>query len=123
MAKAIALNHHQRWDGSGYPGLAGADGTTTPANSKDYRDYENLRPLKGEEIPVEALIVALSDKYDALRSPRSYKPGLSHEKTCELLARDDRTGSIGQNVFGNEIFELFLAIKDEFDAIYVKMQG
>jgi len=68
MAAEIALNHHERWDGSGYP--AGR---------------------KGEEIPLSARIVTLADIYDALRSRRSYKPCFTHEQTRRIvLEGDDR---------------------------------
>ena len=68
MAAEIALNHHEQWDGSGYP--AGR---------------------KGEEIPISARIVTLADIYDALRSKRSYKPGFTHEQTRRIvLEGDDR---------------------------------
>lgn len=68
MAAEIALNHHEQWDGGGYP--AGR---------------------KGREIPISARIVALADIYDALRSERSYKPGFSHEQTRRIvLEGDDR---------------------------------
>lgn len=54
--------HHERYDGSGYP-----DG------------------LKGDDIPIEAQIVALADVYDALRSSRVYKPPYSHETTMNMI--------------------------------------
>ena len=62
MARTIALTHHERWDGKGYP--AG---------------------LKGEEIPLEGRIVALADVIDALLSNRPYKKAWNIEQTCEYV--------------------------------------
>ena len=66
LAAEIAYNHHEKWDGSGYP-----------------------RGLKCEAIPVSARIVALADIYDALRSARPYKPAFSHERSTEIIQRGD----------------------------------
>jgi len=62
VARSICRWHHERWDGRGYP-----DG------------------LKGDEIPISAQIVALADVYDALTSPRVYKPAFPHEKAVEMI--------------------------------------
>ena len=62
VARSICRWHHERWDGRGYP-----DG------------------LKGDEIPIEAQIVALADVYDALTSPRCYKPAFTHAKAVEMI--------------------------------------
>lgn len=66
MAAAIALSHHEKWDGSGYP-----------------------KGHAGEQIPVEARIVAMADIYDALRSNRPYKSGFSHEQTVRIMLEGD----------------------------------
>ena len=66
MAAAIALNHHERWDGTGYP---------------------NGR--RGEEIPVESRIVSVADIYDALRSARPYKKGFSHDEATKIILEGD----------------------------------
>jgi putative two-component system response regulator len=69
MGAEIALNHHERWDGGGYP------------NGK-----------RGEAIPLSARILNICDIYDALRSKRQYKLGYDHLKTMDIITRgDDRT--------------------------------
>ncbi len=62
MARDIALCHHERYDGGGYP-----------------------RGLCGEEIPLSARIIALADTYDALTSKRVYKEAYSHEQAFDLI--------------------------------------
>ena len=62
VARDICRWHHERWDGRGYP-----DG------------------LKGDDIPISAQIVALADVYDALTSPRVYKPAFPHEKAVDMI--------------------------------------
>jgi putative two-component system response regulator len=67
-ARIIALTHHEKWDGSGYP-----------------------RQLKGEDIPLEGRIVAIADVFDALVSVRPYKPAFSLEAALQLMEK--QTGS------------------------------
>lgn len=117
MAYNIALHHHQIYIGGGYPGLKTADKVIEP-DSKDYKDYLEFDGLKGEEIPIEARIVALADRYDALRSPRQYKPQFSHEKTCAILETDDRLNITGEEWFGKQVWDVFVHNKAEFDKIY-----
>ncbi len=61
---SIIRNHHERWDGGGYP-----DG------------------LKGEAIPFGARIVAVADSYDAMTSARSYRAGMDPERALDILAK------------------------------------
>src|SRR6056297_2084020 len=117
MAYNIALHHHQIYIGGGYPGLKMADKVIEP-DSKDYKDYLEFDGLKGEEIPIEDRIVALADRYDALRSPRQYKPQFSHEKTCAILETDDRLNITGEEWFGKRVWDVFVHNKADFDKIY-----
>ena len=64
LGMEIAKNHHEKWDGSGY-----------------------MNGMSGEDIPLSARIMALSDVYDALRSKRVYKEGFSHEKSVDIIAQ------------------------------------
>ena len=79
MARSIALTHHEKWDGSGYP-----------------------NGLKGEEIPIAGRIVAIADVFDALTSVRPYKPAWSLEDTLALIQRES-----GKH-FDPHLVELFL---------------
>ena len=87
-AREIALHHHERWDGNGYPtGLAGA------------------------EIPLSARIVTVADVYDALSSKRVYKEAFPHEECVRLI----REGSGTQ--FDPELVQIFLSIEADFAEI------
>jgi len=66
MGAEIALNHHERWDGSGYPG-----------------------GKAGEAIPLAARIMNICDIYDALRSKRPYKPAYEHAKAVDIILNGD----------------------------------
>ena len=93
MATEIAVSHHERWDGSGYP----------------FR-------LSGTEIPLTGRIVMLADQYDALRTNRIYKPAFSHERTCDIILNGD--GRTIPAHFDPAVLEAFRQIKDEFANIY-----
>lgn len=108
MAYQIALNHHQTWNGEGYPWIIDNSSGTVDLKSRHFQDYLLSSPLKEADIPLEALFVSLADKYDALRSPRHYKPAFTHEKTISILQKDDRSGIMGEEVFGDKIMQLFM---------------
>lgn len=88
MGIEIALYHHERWDGTGYP-----DG------------------LIGRNIPLSARIMAVADCYDALRSNRCYRKGFDHEKVKEMLLEENGTH------FDPEVIKAFLALEDRFSHI------
>lgn len=89
IAKEIALYHHEKWDGSGYP-----------------------MGLKGEEIPLSARIAALCDVYDSLRSPRPYKRPFTHEEAVAIVKSGKGTH------FDPELVQRFLRLADHFAAIW-----
>lgn len=107
LSAEIALNHHEKWDGTGYPGKV----------DDIYGDNLSLGEGKqGEEIPIAGRIVALADVYDALMSQRVYKEPWSETLTLEYI----KTQS-GKH-FDPEVVEAFLAIYDVITAIRQKYQ-
>lgn len=83
MAAEIALTHHERWDGSGYP-----------------------LGLTGEEIPISGRIVAVADVFDALTSKRPYKPAFSNEKSFQIIEEGSGTQ------FDPKVVAAFKAVRD-----------
>lgn len=88
LGKEIAYNHHEKWDGSGYP-----------------------RGLNGIGIPLSARIIALADVYDALTTKRFYKEAFSHKKSRQIILELKGTH------FDPEVVDVFLALEDEFNRI------
>lgn len=89
IAADIAVSHHERWDGNGYP-------------------YK----LKGEEIPLEARIMAIADVFDALVSPRCYKDPFSTDEAFEIISLSRGTH------FDPVLTDLFISKKDEVIKIF-----
>lgn len=88
IIKEIALSHHEKWDGSGYP-----------------------EGLSGEAIPISARLMAVADVYDAMISQRVYRPALAHEKVAETIINGRGTH------FDPDIVDAFIELQDEFQEI------
>lgn len=92
IAVNVAHYHHERWDGSGYP-----------------------TGLSGEDIPVEARIMALADVFDALVSKRCYKEAFSFDKAFQIIE-----DSIGSH-FDPGLGKIFISCRSELEKLYVNM--
>ena len=88
FAKTLACSHHEKWDGTGYP-----------------------EKLKGENIPLQARMMALADVYDALVSERPYKKAFSHEEALEIIA-----GGRGTQ-FDPDLADLFIELSGSINDI------
>ena len=93
IAESVAQFHHERWDGSGYP-----DG------------------LKGEEIPLEARIMAVADVYDALVSKRVYKESMSFEKADQIMME-----GMGSQ-FAPEMKDVYCRARPKLEAYYSSLE-
>ncbi len=94
IADEIALNHHERWDGAGYP-----------------------RGFRGEQIPIPGRLMALADAYDAIISVRGYQPSMSHEEAVRII--EGRRGTH----FDPDIVDAFLEVTEEFRKISERFVG
>jgi putative two-component system response regulator len=97
MGAEIALTHHERWDGTGYP-----------------------QHLKGEKIPLSGRIMNICDQYDALRSERPYKPPFNHAKTMDILVKGDGRTQVSH--FDPAVHSAFFRCAERFSEIYDSMQ-
>lgn len=88
IALDICYCHHEKWDGKGYP-----------------------RGLKGDEIPISAQIVSVADCYDALTTPRIYKPAYSPEVSFNMIL----SGQCG--AYSEKILSCFRSCKDQMEEI------
>jgi HD-GYP domain-containing protein (c-di-GMP phosphodiesterase class II) len=88
MGREIALSHHEKWNGYGYP-----------------------QGLKGEQIPLSARVVSLCDTYDALVNKRPYKDAFSHEEAVRIISAERDIS------FDPEIVDLFLENQETFRVI------
>lgn len=91
LAEIVALTHHEKWDGSGYP-----------------------NGLKDKKIPLVGQIVAIADVFDALTSKRPYKEPFSIEKSFDII-KESR-----ESHFDPDVVDAFFAIEDEILAIKEK---
>jgi putative two-component system response regulator len=90
IAKEIAYSHQEKWDGTGYP-----------------------QGLKGDEIPISARLMAVSDVYDALISRRIYKEPMPHEDAVNIIIQTS-----GRH-FDPDVVDAFMAVKKTFNAIAI----
>jgi len=93
IAESVAAFHHERWDGSGYP------------------DH-----LKGEDIPLEARIMAVADVYDALVSKRVYKESMSFEKADQIMME-----GMGSQ-FAPEMKDVYVRARPKLEAYYSSLE-
>ena len=92
LAREIALTHHEKWDGTGYP-----------------------QGLKGNDIPLSGRLMAVADVYDALISKRVYKPAFTHEKAKEIILEWENIN------FDSRIVNVFLQEEKQFIQIAAEL--
>lgn len=98
MAAEVALNHHECFDGSGYP-----------------------NGFAGQRIPYHARMVAVADVYDALRAERPYRAGLSHAATMAIITKGD--GRTSPQQFDPTVLQAFQQQEQAIEALYAEPSG
>jgi HD-GYP domain-containing protein (c-di-GMP phosphodiesterase class II) len=107
LSREIALFHHEKWDGTGYPGTV---------SDTSLARMPEAPGKKGREIPLSARIVAVADVYDALASRRAYKEAWEEERVLQHLRSES-----GKH-FDPEIVGIFFEIYDVIKAIKKKWE-
>jgi putative two-component system response regulator len=97
LGAEIALSHHERWNGSGYP-----------------------NQWTGEQIPISARLLNICDQYDALRSKRPYKDGLDQATVVGIITKGDGRTEPGH--FDPRVLEAFVAMAARFDEIFASFK-
>ncbi len=108
-AMQVAVHHHERWDGTGYPGRF--ERAALAAMPADLQSVPAAAALRGEDIPLFARLVAVADVYDALTSRRSYKEPWSDEKVAAFLREES-----GRH-FDPEVVEIALELLPYFRSV------
>ncbi|MBI5484068.1 MAG: HD domain-containing protein [Deltaproteobacteria bacterium] len=108
-AAIVAINHHERWDGKGYPGYIDSH-TQQPLPGYE-TETGGARGKQGEEIPLFGRIVALADVYDALSCRRCYKEAWDESEVLQNIREES-----GKQ-FDPELVEVFLECVDTFRQI------
>lgn len=106
VAQLVTMNHHERWDGNGYPGFV--DYLTGEPLVGYATDEGKARGKKGEEIPLFGRIVAIADVYDALSNRRCYKEAWDQDAVVAEL--ESESGKM----FDPELLRIFLQNMDTF---------
>jgi len=108
-AYEVALCHHERWDGLGYPGYVDLE-TGEPLKEHEYAEGGATGKSK-EEIPIFGRIVALADVFDALSSARVYKEPWEEGEVLDLIRKESGAQ------FDPELVEIFFSILDVIRSI------
>ena len=114
-ARDVAIHHHEKWDGTGYPGRV--DLSSLAGLGVEITSNPKLVPLRGEEIPLFARIVAVADVYDALTSKRAYKEPWTAEQVSDLLRKES-----GHH-FDPELVDIALELQGYFRSVRERFAG
>jgi len=94
MGERVALTHHERWDGSGYP-----------------------NGLSGEDIPIEARICSVVDFFDALTMDRPYRKAVPNDEVVEMILSENGTS------FDPSVVEVFVKVRGDLETIQAEYIG
>lgn len=113
-ARDVVLNHHERWDGTGYPGYVDMEGRPLVDSATGLPRTGGKR---GEDIPLFARIVGLADVFDALNSRRAYKEAWAEADVLSYIREES-----GRH-FDPELVDIFFARLDDLQSVHDAHRG